>query len=174
ITTKRGFPVPVVETFAPDFASNLYKEHYDALCFARDVKIIGKSAAISILIVTIIGLVHGLYYDSQKDGSRDLFEVRTRKILLIANTIGTSSNLIAAYLTQNAKGVDIGGLLVTIAHLFRDMRFLLNVKKEFGENRIYEKISGEIEKLNKIEEELMRYGYQHSGLYTTEKNMCVN
>ena len=165
LNTKMGLPIPLLETFAPDFSSKLYENHYDALCFARDMKIIGKSATISILIDMLIGLVHGLFYNPQKDGPRDLYEVRTRKILLIANTIGTSSNLIFSYCTQNVKSVDIGGLLVTLSHLFSDTRFLLNVKKEFVENKIYESIENEIKELDKIEAELIEYGEKHRTIY---------
>ncbi|MCD7763017.1 MAG: hypothetical protein LUI14_07425 [Lachnospiraceae bacterium] len=165
VNTKMGLPVPILETFAPNYASKLYTEHYDALCFARDVKIVGKSATISILIDTIIGLVHGLYYNPQKDGSRDLFEVRTRKILLVANTIGTGSNLIFSCFTGNAKTVDIGGLLVTLTHVFSDTKFLLNVKKEFIEKKLYKKIEDELKELDHIEQELLNYGESHRGLY---------
>lgn len=165
MNTKMGLPVPLLENFSPDFASKLYANHYDALCFARDAKIVGKSAVVSLLMDMLIGLVHGLYYNPQKDGSRDLYEVRTRKILLIANTIGTSSNLIFAYCTQNVKAVDIGGLLVTLSHLFMDTKFLLNVKKEFVENKIYEKIEDEIKELDKIENELIEYGEKHRVIY---------
>lgn len=165
VNTKMGLPVPILETFSPDFASKLYANKYDALCFARDMKIVGKSATVSLLMDMLIGLVHGLYYNPQKDGSRDLYEVRTRKILLIANTIGTSSNLIFAYCTQNVKAVDIGGLLVTLSHLFMDTRFLLNIKKEFIENRIYEKIENEIKELDKIENELIEYSEKHRNIY---------
>lgn len=166
MNTKMGLPVPVLEVFAPDFASKLYMEHYDALCLARDAKIIGQSAVVSVLLDIIIILTHGLYYNPQKDGSRDLFEVRTRKILLIANTIGTSSNLILSYITKNAGAVDIGGLLVTLSHLFSDTRFFLKVKKEFIENKIYEKIEKEIKELDVIEQELLDYGESHRKLYT--------
>ena len=95
-----------------------------------------------------------------------MFEVRTRKILLIANTIGTSSNLILSYITKNAGAVDIGGLLVTLSHLFSDTRFFLKVKKEFIENKIYEKIEKEIKELDVIEQELLDYGESHRKLYT--------
>lgn len=165
VNTKMGLPVPILNTFAPDFASKLYKNNYDTLCFARDLKIIGKSATVSVLMDMVIGLVHGLFYNPQKDGSRDLYEVRTRKILLIANTIGTSSNLIFAYCTKNVKSLDIGGLLVTLSHLFSDTRFLLNVKKEFIENKLYEKIENEIKELDKIEAELIEYGEKHRMIY---------
>ena len=168
INTKMGLPVPVLEVLSPDFASKLYDEHYDALCLARDLKIIGKSAIVSLLMDTIIGLVHGFYYNPQRDISRDLYEVRTRKILLIANTIGTSSNLIFSYFSGNAKAVDIGGLLVTLTHLFCDTRFFLKVKKEFIENKIYEKIEEELKELDKIENELMKYSESHRTLYGSD------
>lgn len=165
INTKKGLPIPVVEMFSPDLAGKLYHDNYDVLCLARDLKIIGASAGISILIDALIGLVHGMYYDPEKDGSRDMYEVRTRKILLVANTIGTSSNLISIIFTKNLKGLDIGGLLVTLSHLFLDTRFFLRVKKEFLENRIYEKIDTGMKELDRIEQELVQYGYQHRALY---------
>ena len=52
-----------------------------------------------------------------------------------------------------------------MSHLFIDTRFLLNVKKEFVENRIYEKIENEIKELDRIESELIEYGEKHRNLY---------
>ena len=165
INTKMGLPVPAVGVFNPDFASKLYSNNYDALCFARDLKIVGESAIVSIIIDTVIGLIHGLYYNPQKDGTRELYEVRTRKILLIANTIGTSSNLIFSFFSKRIKTLDIGGLIITLSHVFMDTRFLLKVKKEFVENRLYEKIEDEIKELDNIEQKLIGYGEQHRRLY---------
>ncbi len=90
--TKLGLPVPVLEAVNPNFASKLYKSNYDALCFTRDAKIVGTSASISILIDMIIGLVHSLFNTEKID--KDLYEVRTRKILLISNLIASTSNSI--------------------------------------------------------------------------------
>ena len=39
--TKMGLPVPLLSSINENFASKLYKSNYDALCFARDVKIVG-------------------------------------------------------------------------------------------------------------------------------------
>lgn len=165
INTKMGLPVPVLEVLSPNFASKLYANNYDALCFARDSKIVGLSATISIFIDIVIGLAHGLYYDPKKDGSRDLYEVRTRKILLIANTIGTSSNLIFTFFSRKLKNMDIGGLLITLSHLFSDSKFLFNVKREFIEKKLYEKIDEEIKRLDDIETDLINYGFEHRTLY---------
>ena len=58
----------------------------------------------------IITLVHGLYYDAKCD--KKLYEVRTRKIMLIANSIAGSSSVISALVTKNPKNLDIGQLLL--------------------------------------------------------------
>lgn len=46
-----------------------------------------------------------------------------------------------------------------------DTRFLLSVKKEFVENKIYEKIEDDIKELDKIESELIEYGVKHRRIY---------
>lgn len=86
---------------------------------------------LSILINMLIGLIHGLYYDEGSDGSRDLFEVRTRKILLYSNTLASTGNVAAILITKNAKMLDIGGLLVTLSRLYTDVRFIARAKEEF-------------------------------------------
>lgn len=156
VLTKKGLPVPVLSMFNPELASKLYSENYDFLCSLRDVKILGTSLVLSKFIDMIISLIHGLYYDEKNDGSRDLFEVRTRKILLIANTIGSTSNLVVSALARNPRGVDIGGLLVTLSHLFLDPQFICNIKREFVEDKLSSKIENEIEELESIEMKLCK------------------
>ena len=75
--------------------------------------------------------MHGLYYRPECDGSRDLFELRTRKILLVSNALAASGNIAVSFLAKNAKLLDIGGLLVTAAGLYRDARFLARAKQKF-------------------------------------------
>ena len=82
IYTKKGLPVPLLGAFSETLAGKLYSSDYDFLCFVRDSKIEGTSLLLSVLINMIIGLIHGLYYNEERDGTRNLFEVRTRKILL--------------------------------------------------------------------------------------------
>lgn len=136
--TQRGLPVPLIEVFSEELTGKLYSEQYDALCLLRDVKIVGTQAAFSIFINMVIGFIHGLFYNKEKDGRRDHYEVRTRKILLYSNAISTSINL--AYVGVNAsagnvgealKKLDLGGLLVTLWRLFSDIRFITKVKQQF-------------------------------------------
>lgn len=146
--TKLGLPVPILETITPDFASKLYKSNYDALCFSRDLKIVGASAGISIFIDMIIGLIHGLFNKEKID--KDLYEVRTRKILLISNSIASTSNIIQTVITNNPKNFDIGGLLVTISHLFMDLRFISRIKEEFIRQELNKDLIKELKHLDSI------------------------
>ena len=150
--TKVGLPVPILATINESLASTLYKEKYDAICFSRDMKIIGGSAMISMLIDIIIGLVHGFF--RKPDDARTLYEVRTRKILLISNSIASTSSIIRTCLTKNPKQLDIGSLLVTLTHLFTDIRFIARIKQEFIESQISEKLRKELDEINWIYDNL--------------------
>lgn len=146
--TKLGLPIPILETITPEFASKLYKSNYDNFCFSRDSKIVGISAGISIFIDMIIGLVHGLFNKEKID--KDLYEVRTGKILLISNSIASTSNIIQTIITRNPKNLDIGGLLITLSHLFRDLRFISRIKEEFVRQELNKDLIKELKRLDSI------------------------
>ncbi len=89
---------------------------------------------------------------------QSLHEVRTRKVILVSESIATIANAAviagveigAAYsgnaeLSEKAlKYIDIGGYLSTVIHLFSDIRFISKIKKEFiaqaVENNFKEKL----------------------------------
>lgn len=150
--TKVGLPVPILSSLNESFASKLYKNNYDALCFARDTKIVGASFVISRMFDMVISLVHGLFRPTEE--SKDLFEVRTRKILLISNSIASASTVINTSITSNPKNLDIGSLLNTVSRLFTDVRFIARIKQEFIENEIADRLKQEIHEIDRIYEEL--------------------
>ena len=73
------------------------------------------------------------YYNEEKDVDRELYEIRTRKILMYSNIIDSSSNVIAICITKNPKKLDVGVLIVTLSRMFTDIRFISRVKQEFIE-----------------------------------------
>ena len=156
--TKNGLPIPVLETFAPDLAGKLYKSNYDSLCLMKDIAVVGTQAVGVILINMVISLIHGLYYDPEKYSSRDVYEVKTRKILLYSNLISTASNVL--WVGGNAiagneaawKDLDIGGIIVTMYRLVTDTKFIQSVKEEFVLGGFRNMIKGE--DLNLLEVEL--------------------
>ena len=157
VFTSRGLPVPLIEVFSKELAGKLYSEQYDALCLVRDMKIVGSQAVISIIINMIIGFVHGLFYNAEKDGKREHYEVRTRKILLYSNAISTSLNF--AYVGVNAysgnaseawKKLDLGGLLVTLYRLFSDIRFITKIKEQFIQEEMDKVTRNSLEELDSM------------------------
>lgn len=146
--TRLGLPVPLLSSINENFASKLYSEHYDALCLGRDLKIVGASFVVSKLIDVIISLTHGLFRSEDED--KDLYEVRTRKILLISNSIASTSTIINATITNNPKNLDIGSLLNTVTHLFSDLRFIAKIKQEFIESEISDKLEKEINEIDAL------------------------
>jgi len=148
--TKCGLPVPLLSSFNENFASSLYQSQYDALCFARDAKIVGASFIVSKIFDIVISLVHGLF--RQEGEGKDLFECRTRKILLLSNTIASTSTIIHAGITSNPKNLDIGSLLNTVTHLFTDAGFILKVKQEFIDSEISVRMQREIDEIDKLYE----------------------
>jgi hypothetical protein len=135
--TKMGLPIPVLSVFNEDFAGKLYLEQYDSLCLARDIQTIGKQAIYAIAINMVIGLIHGLFYDPSKYASRDIYEVKTRKILLYSNLIASASNVIYVAVSEYLgkadawKSLDFGGIAVTLYRLVTDTDFIQKVKEEF-------------------------------------------
>ena len=146
--TKIGLPVPVLATLNEEFASKLYEEQYDALCFSRDTKITGISYFASLLIDMIISLLHGLFRPATEEKS--LYEVRTRRILLISNSIASTSTIINACITKNPKNLDVGSLLSLLTHLVTDVRFIARVKQEFIESELSKQLQATLNELDEI------------------------
>lgn len=140
--TKLGLPVPILEAFSESMAGKLYKSQYDSLCLVKDMAIVGSQAVLSILINMIISVIHGFFYDEKRDGLREHYEVRTRKILLYSNILASSGNIIYLIGTEDIGKLDAGGLLVTISRLFSDNRFITKIKIDFI-NKELDKITQE-------------------------------
>lgn len=154
--TKMGLPVPILSTLNEEWASKLYSEHYDSLCLQRDVNTVVESALTSIFINMIISFIHGMFYDPAKHGkNKDLYEVRTRKILLLSNSIATSSNLVYTCITKNPHKLDIGGILVTLSRLFFDLRFIARVKEEFIQNALDKDMNRTLAELDDLEKQII-------------------
>lgn len=138
--TKLGLPVPFLSMIDSDKAYSIYKEGYDYLDYLDDTQILRrtlKSAAQSMMINMIIGAIHKFFYNPNKDTNQELYNVRTRKIILYSNMIATTSDVVRtackAYAgDENAtKNFDIGGFLVTVYRLITDTEYILKIKEEF-------------------------------------------
>ncbi len=142
--TKDSLPIPFVAVLDSKMAADLILRGLDM----ANIVTVGKQVTYSIFINAMISMLHGLFYDESVEYSRDVYEVRTRKVLSYSNVIASASNLI--YVGVNAslgnedalKSLDIGGLLVTLYRIATDAKFIRQVKREFIEQEFFAQIRG--------------------------------
>ncbi|OIZ62952.1 hypothetical protein BLA28_21550 [Eisenbergiella tayi] len=161
--TTDGLPIPFLQAISPDFAQTLAEFGLDAIAL-RDI---AKQAAGAEFINFVISTIHGLLCAESGEMNTKLYKVRTKKIILISNVIASTSNLIAVgvaagigatgenpeMVKKSLKYLDVGGILVTITHLFTDVKFILKVKEEFINSKLDAQIIEEIENLDRLLEE---------------------
>lgn len=70
-----------------------------------------------------------------------MYQARTKKIILLSDTIATSSSVIWALIKDNPERLDLGGAAILVYRLFSDARFIAKLKKEYVQselNKIYD------------------------------------
>ncbi|MDO5424494.1 MAG: hypothetical protein Q4F41_12285 [Eubacteriales bacterium] len=147
IYSTASLPLPIISTISVKSARDLASYGLD---MGNCVKI-GSQAAFAILINSLIGMIHGLLYDESIYLSKDLYSVKTRKILSYSNLIASASNVIAVAIAaavgissgnpevikKSVNYLDIGGIMVTIYRVISDRNFICAVKKEFLSQQWY-------------------------------------
>ena len=122
-----------------------------------DIIKITFSAIVTMVINFIISILHNLLYDETNDISRELYNVRTQKILKVSNIIAESLNIayvganigIGMYtgnstlIKEGVKRVDLGGYIVAIHQIIKSSLMQEKIRREYLENRLYDKFLGE-------------------------------
>lgn len=125
----------------------LDKTHTEALTkyvSTGDVLKVGAQAGMAALINWLIAALHGcslIFKDDGSDYCIEMFQARTKKIILLSDTIATSSSVIRALIKENPKCLDLGGAAILIYRLFSDVRFIAKLKEEYVQselNKIYD------------------------------------
>lgn len=137
VYTTSGIPIPVIQTLNPQLAQQLGQFGLDT---GGLLKAAG-AAKIAALIDSLIATVHALYYDETVCSLRE-YEVRTRKILAISNSIAEGSNILATAISGDVHNLDIGGLVYTFSRLLKDIDFITEVKKEYMSSSFNRAIMG--------------------------------
>lgn len=148
--TKMGLQIPGLSLISPAKAQELLKQGWNSEEAKKLMKLTGKNTAIvgtqamcSVLINLIIRTIHLLIYDENLGIAKELYEVKTRKILLYSNTIASSSNVIYVALKKDISKLDVGGIAITLYRLITDTKFIRAVKEEFIQKRWHELIQGD-------------------------------
>lgn len=134
--TKQGLPVPLVATVNNDLAKNM------VLRGSIDLWSVTRGAILATLINHLVAVIHQLFYREERDGGQSLYEIRTRKILSYSNLMASGSNVIVSAVTQDARKLDVGGMLITLTRIVSDYNFIHEIKKDFLKNELYDRIVG--------------------------------
>ena len=125
----------------------LDKTHTEALTkyvSTGDVLKVGVQAGMAALINWLIAALHGcslIFKDDGSDYCAEMYQARTKKIILLSDTIATSSSVIRALIKENPECLDLGGAAILIYRLFSDVRFIAKLKEEYVQselNKIYD------------------------------------
>lgn len=157
--TKGGLPIPLISA---ERAQSLMEQDWNSVeaekwikkslrTFKDDSITVAIQFFLSFFINEIIRILHLLICSEEITCNPHYVEVRTRKILLTASVIASSSNVIyaamRAYTSGNiisgAQVLDMGGIIETTHRLISDRAFISQVKQEFLENHWYELVMGE-------------------------------
>ena len=120
----------------------LDKAHTEALTkyvSTGDVLKVGMQAGMTVLINWLIAALHGcslIFKDDGSDYCTEMYQARTKKIILISDTIATSSSVAQASITKNPKCLDLGGAAVLVYRLFSNARFVAKLKEEFLQSEL--------------------------------------
>lgn len=128
-----GLPIPVLSVIDPQKSQELIEKGWNSIEIERllksDLKQIGISALVAMMINIIVEIIYMLIIDSAE--STEIKEVKIRKIIKIANVITSSSNVLHAALSKNVSKLDIGGIGATLLTIFTGDKFIANIKQEF-------------------------------------------
>lgn len=123
--TKQGLPLPFVATLDNSLAQEMMTKWH------VDMWSVTKGATISSFINQLIAVIHTLFFNGTTEQERQLYGVKTRKILMYSNVVATGTNLAVVAASKKFEKLDIGGMAVTIYRLITDAKFIRGIKEEF-------------------------------------------
>lgn len=151
--TPAGIQIPAANLIL----SNTAVEKLTKYISTGDLIKVGVSAKLSELINLLIGTLHMLMYDESTMGmSRDLYNVKTRKIIDLSMEITTGSSVlwtVGNVMSGNVSSIrqlDIGGLLVLLKRLREDTVYIRKIKEEYVIGNFKKMIQGNEIKLEDI------------------------
>lgn len=142
INTKAGLPIPLITMFQ-ELQHEIYKR-YDWVCFKRDLKIIGSQFLFSKIIDFILIIYREIEYKNFKVDKR-IYQAKTQKMILLSNTIASSTNIVKTLLTGQLYSLDMGGIINTLINFFTILDKLSNLKQDYMFNNFRELLMLEVE-----------------------------
>lgn len=133
LPSRQSLPLPFISVFSDNLA-------YRLSLYGINTGTIVQGGVALMLINWIIGFLHGLCRGKNED--EQLYEVRTRKIIMYSNTLATFSDIaLSLYLaiSGDRKAMmkfDLGGYLVTLYQISHSSKVIAEIESAFYVNKI--------------------------------------
>lgn len=119
-----GIQLPFISVASTDAAQWLNGVGLD---FAN-VLTIGKQAGLSILINKIVYMLYCLVNINKNS---DIVQIKGNKIVTYSNIIASSSNVVKVLINKNIHDLDVGGIIVTIYQIIKNIKIQQEIRDEF-------------------------------------------
>lgn len=142
VFTKCGLPIPVINNIPSKEAAlqNFLQTNN------IDLYNVTRGAVLSEFINRCIVATHSLFCQPTDDVQ--LYQVRSMKIIIYSGLISSASNILETIFTRDVKRLDVGGILVTAWHFFRDRKKIKEIEEEFINKRLNDKVDAQIRELD--------------------------
>ena len=125
VDTTNSLPLPLISVINPRFASELAEYGMD---FSNAITIL-KQVTYARLINSFAAMYHYSFYDGKT--SKDIYRVKTKKIICYSNIVASGINIAEVFLTEDYDLLDIGGIANTIFEVITSTKFIKKVKRDF-------------------------------------------
>ncbi len=123
--SKNSLPLPGISAVDPEWASGLAEYGFD---FANAITV-AKQILYARMINSFIAMYHYSFYDGSIP--KDLYKVKTKKIICYSNIIASSINITEVFMTKDLALLDVGGIANTIYEAVTSVKFMKKVKREY-------------------------------------------
>ncbi len=125
VNSTNSLPLPGISAINSEWAAGLAEYGFD---FANAITV-AKQVLYARLINSIIAMYHFSFYDGSI--SKDLYKVKTKKIICYSNTIANGENMAEVLMTNDYDLLDIGGIANTIFEIVTSVKFMKKVKRDY-------------------------------------------
>lgn len=123
--TKNGLPLPGISIIDAKLASKLSDYGFD---FAN-ISNITQQATWASFINYLTAIYHYSFYDGTI--SEDLYEVKTKKIIMYSGALSSLVNVAVVAITKDIKRLDIGGIGVAVYTILKDRERIREIKRDY-------------------------------------------
>jgi len=143
--TKTGLPAGLI-MLSPEKLYELLRSGFNnrelkrlTVLLAKDAGIVATQASLAAIVNFLIGSVCQMVYASDKDKSKELLEVKCKKIICYSQILAEGCNGLYAVVSKDIQKADFGGFIVALSTFFKNRNIIYDIRSDYVYGR-YEKL----------------------------------